>query len=452
MTPAQIRAQAATILASLVKQQGSLASLLPKPGEGTESADGQALLRELCFGTCRWFFQLESQLAGLLDKPIRRKDADIHCLLLIGLYQLQHLRLPDYAAINETVNAAVTLKKVWAKRLINGVLRQWQRQQHKTDDTGSLLDDAAALADSYPFWLRSAITQAWPDRFSEVLKQGNVHPPMTLRVNLSKISRDAYLEQLAGQGISASAGKLSDSAIYLEKALSVHALPGFAEGWVSIQDEASQLIPALLAPQPGDHLLDACAAPGGKTAHLLESQPELASLLALDSDSRRLQRVHQNLQRLQLHEAPVTVVCADAGQPDSWWSGDQFDRILLDAPCSATGVIRRQPDIKVLRKSEHIDQLLNLQARLLDAMWLCLAPGGVMLYTTCSILPAENAQQLESFLERTPDAECLPLLTEHHGEPWAADCETPGRRFGRQLLPSDGGPDGFYYALLKKQQ
>jgi 16S rRNA (cytosine967-C5)-methyltransferase len=439
MKPDRIRADAATVLASLLHQQGSLASLLPRPETLAGSDDGMALLRELCFGTCRWFHSLDFYLRQLIDKPLKRKDADIHCLLLIGMYQLQYLRLPDYAAINETVNAASVLKKVWAKNLVNAVLRQFQRQLAAQ----SLPAQPDAAAAGYPQWLYNAIRTAWPDQCPGVFEHSNSHPPMTLRVNQARVSREDYLQLLKDRDIQFTIAKLASSAIYLNQAMPVSALPGFAEGLISVQDEASQLIPGLLALQPGLRLLDACAAPGGKTCHILEQQPGLRQLTALDIESRRLQRLEQNLNRLGLRETAVQVKIADATDTASWWDRVPLDRILLDAPCSATGIIRRQPDIKVLRRSEDIGRLTTLQAKLLDTLWTTLAPGGLLLYTTCSVLPQENSDQVAAFLMRTADAAELPI-----GNPFA-DCGAVSAH-GKQLLATQGGPDGFYYALLQK--
>jgi 16S rRNA (cytosine967-C5)-methyltransferase len=395
-----------------------------------------ALLKELCYGTCRWYFQLNNTLGTLLDKPLKSKDCDIHCLLILGMYQLSHMRIPEYVSINETVNACVVLKKPWAKGLINAVLRKFQRLV--SADEIPYPDDAARF--SYPDWLVNLLKTEWPDSWEEILRAGNAHPPMSLRVNLQQCSREDYLELLAEQGIAARAGTLSAAGVYLEKPCPVDLLPGFREGSASVQDEASQLLPSLLTPASGHRILDACAAPGGKTCHLLEAEPNIAQIIALDIEARRLDRLQENLERLKLSSARVKVIAADATLTDDWWDGEYFDRILLDAPCSATGIIRRQPDIKLLRKSADIARLCELQGRLLDRLWRCLKPGGFMVYSTCSILPAENSRQIAAFLNRTSDAESK-AMPEH----WGVLC-----RYGRQLLPHDNSTDGFYFALLQK--
>lgn len=443
MKPAKVRANAALILASLLKQQGSLASLLPRPSAIAEQDQNQAaLLRELCFGTCRWYHRLDATLATLIDKPLRNKDTDIRCLLLLGLYQLEYMRLADHAAVNETVNATALLKKGWAKSLVNGVLRQYQRQLAEQVETSR--DTAEPIIDhvhySYPSWLVERLQSDWPEQWQDILQAGNQHPPMTLRVNSARLTRDDYLEQLHLANITAAAGAFASSSVYLAQGRSVATLPGFHDGLVSVQDEASQLIPGLLEAEAGHRVLDACAAPGGKTCHLLETVPELHSLLALDIEDRRLARVRENLTRLGLELPSVQLLAADSSQPDSWWDSLPFDRILLDAPCSATGIIRRQPDIKILRQPVDVEKLVLLQQELLLALWDCLAPGGTLLYSTCSVLRAENDQQIVRFLEQTPDATEIPI-TAAWGVPMAA---------GRQLLPADHGSDGFYFARLRK--
>lgn len=434
--PAGIRANAALVLSRLQMDQGSLATLLPmltkSPGADPSSL---ALLKELCFGCCRWYFQLDARLQGLLEKPLKKKDSDIHALLLIGLYQLEHLGMPDYACINETVNATVTLKKHWAKALVNGVLRQFQRQ------LAAGLSELATESGRYshPQWLIDQLKRDWPDHWQTILSAGNLHAPMTLRVNLRQISRDHFLQQLCDAGIGAESGTLTDTAVYLAKPCTAEALPGFQEGWFSVQDEASQLLPALLKLTAGLNVLDACAAPGGKTCHILESEPQLNSLLALDIEARRLARVGDNLQRLRLNSNKVDVVGADATQLD-WWDGNLFDRILLDAPCTATGIIRRQPDIKLLRQAPDVMRVAELQAALLDNLWQTLKSGGYLVYSTCSVLAQENHKQIISFLNRHPDAleQPIPAIWGY-----ARDC-------GRQLLPTSEGADGFYFACLKK--
>ena len=431
MKPGQLRALAATILSKLLQQQGSLATLLERP-----SVDAQEfpLLQEICFGTCRWYFQLDAMLAQLLEKPLKPKDLDVRCLLLTGLYQLHYLRVPEYAVVNETVAATLVLKKQWAKGFVNAILRSYLRDKDEIASRALLMEPGCF---AHPQWFVSRMKAAWPEHWRALLAANNEHPPMTLRVNLRRMSRPAYLAALLEAGITARAGILCASSIYLEAACPVTALPGFEEGLISVQDEASQLIPGLLELQPGLAILDACAAPGGKTCHLLESGFAFSRLVAIDNDVRRLERVKQNLQRLQLQ---ADVICGDAGQTAQWWDGNQFDRILLDAPCSATGIIRRHPDIKLLRRPDHVLALQEIQLSLLKSLWACLKPGGLLLYSTCSVLQEENSDAISAFIACTEEAKLEEIPAE-----WGVECQQ-----GRQLLPSAQGQDGFYFARLRK--
>lgn len=423
------RAIAAKILSRLAVGQSSLTQLLNEY-EGSEQS---ALLKELCFGSCRWFHLLQSLLAGLVDKPLKERDLDIHCLLIVGLYQLREMHKAQHAVINETVAAAEQLGKPWAKALVNGVLRNYLRQSHELDNN---LPESAVL--SLPAWLRKQLQQQWPDHAIQLINNGNLRPPMTLRCNLARTSRERYLQALREQGMQAAPGQLADSAIYLESACDVTALPGFATGEVSIQDEASQLVPGLLELASEQRVLDACAAPGGKTCHIAESEQSLTELMAIDIDAARVARITENLQRLGLQ---ATLKTADAGKLAEWWDGNEFDRILLDAPCSATGVIRRHPDIKLLRQSQDIPRLNEIQLELLSNLWPCLKPGGKLLYTTCSLLRSENEEIIARFLAATPDAKYESMTAD-----WGVEC-----RYGRQLLTGDQkGPDGFFFARLRK--
>lgn len=435
--PRPVRAQAALTLAAVLQQQASLASLMA-PALERVADNEQALLQELCYGTCRWQPQLQSILNRLLDKPLKTKDSDIHALLLLGLYQLNYLRIPDHAALHNTVAAAKTLKKPWAEKLINGVLRRFQREQTELE---TALHNSPAYTSAHPNWLRKSVEKFWPTQTAEIFSANNAHPPFTLRLNLARHSRDAYQHLLHEQGIDSTLTPFSPYGLTLAHACDVQQLPGFADGHLSVQDEAAQLAGDLLQLQPGQRVLDACCAPGGKTGHLLELGAQLSSplqeVVALDLEERRLVRVRENLQRLQVQ---ATLVCSDALALDAWWDGVPFDRILLDAPCSATGVIRRHPDIKLLRNAEDIAKLAALQLQLLQALWTTLKPGGRLVYATCSVLPTENTQVVEQFLTQQADARHDSITA-----PWgiAQPC-------GRQLLPQPQGHDGFYYACLLK--
>jgi len=374
---------------------------------------------------------LDYILSQLLDKPL--KDAEVKALALVGLYQLRYMRVKPHAAVSETVLAA--RKKPWAKSLINAVLRTYLREQeeleHKADK-----NQVAAL--SHPDWLIKQIERDWPEQALNIFLENNLQPPMVLRVNLAKVGREQYLQLLTGQNIEAEIVSFCPSAIKLDKPVPVDILPGFADGLVSVQDTAAQLAAGLLDVRPGHRVLDVCAAPGGKAAHILESQPQLKELVAVDIDESRMHRVSENCQRLKLQ---ATLVVGDAGNPSSWWDGKPFNRILLDAPCSALGVIRRHPDIKLLRRAEDIQQLQALQQSILKAVWPLLASGGLMVYATCSILKQENERQVKAFLAEHNDAVELPI---------DADWGTSGA-CGRQIFTGESAMDGFYYACISKQ-
>lgn len=428
-----VRHAAAQVIGQILRQQGSLSSALPAIQNKVAESE-RPLLQELCFGTLRWQPRLDVYLQQLLDKPLRGKDSDIQALLLLGLYQLLFTRIPDHAAIGETVEVARGLKKPWATKLINGVLRRFQREQERIDQ--QLLNNPV-FNTAHPSWLLQRIEQAWPDDVGAIITANNAHPPLTLRLDPQQQERNAYLAELRALNIEATATRFSPLGITLAQARDPRSLPLFTEGGVSVQDEAAQLSANLLELAAGQRVLDACCAPGGKTGHILQSQAGL-TVHALDSDERRLQRVRENLARLNVE---AKILCGDASQPDTWWDGEGFDRILLDAPCSATGIVRRHPDIKQLRTPEDIQRLAVLQGAILDGLWPLLKPGGILLYATCSIMPEENTQVVEAFLTRQSNVTCDQLDVDW-GLPQAC---------GRQLLPTAQGHDGFYYASLRKQ-
>ncbi len=426
-----VRTAAAQVLAQILRGQGSLSSLLPAIQHQVAEQD-RPLLQELCFGTCRYYPQLAAYVECLVDKPLRAKDSDMQALLLLGLYQLLHTRIPDHAALGETVEVTRVLKKPWATKLVNGVLRQFQRDKSKLDD---LLSQNAAFQANHPAWLEGMLRKSWPDQFESLISANNQHPPFTLRLNTRKVDHTDYLQQLADAGIAAQATQYSPYGITLAQACDPRKLPLFTEGLLSVQDEAAQLSGDLLQLSPNMRVLDACAAPGGKTGHMLELEPSL-QVTALDAEERRLGRVRENLARLGVN---ARIVCGD-GTERNWWDGELYDRILLDAPCSATGIIRRHPDIKVLRTPEEVAKLAELQGRLLDNLWSLLKPGGKLVYATCSIMPRENTKVIEAFMHRQPDAQHETLNVA-----WGI-----AQPFGRQLLPTGDGYDGFYYAVLGK--
>lgn len=392
----------------------------------------RGLYRELCYGSLRLFPKLEGIANQLLKKPLKKKDADIKMLIIIGLYQLTETRIPDHAAIDSIVKAAIAMKKPWAKGLVNAVLRNWQRSSEQ------LLEQLKpSQSHAFPEWLYKRLQQSWPMQLEQICTASNSHPPMCLRVNQLKVSRDDYLEQLENSNITAHCCDHAEQGVRLSKPVGVFSLPGFEDGLVSVQDESAQLCARLLELKENHRVLDACAAPGGKTCHILEEQPKLDSLIALEISEQRLVKIQENLDRLSLM---AQLVSADATDLASWWDQQAFDRILLDAPCSATGVIRRNPDIKIHRTPKDIEQLNSLQLSLLKQLWSTLAPGGLMLYATCSILPEENTQLVEHFCQTTEDASHQPIDAS-----WGIE-----QHYGRQLLPEQGSHDGFYYALIRK--
>lgn len=422
---------AAKVLTSVIRDGQSLTAALNNTLGVVESDKDRAFIQALCYGVCRNFHRLDYILSQMLDKPL--KDLDVKALALIGLYQLKFMRVKSHAAVSETVLAA--RKKPWAKALINALLRSYLRGQEGFEQKA---DNVKSALVSHPDWLIQQIEQDWPMQAQQIFQQNNEQPPMALRVNLANISQDQYLQKLRDQGIEAEAVSFCRSAILLNKPAVVDILPGFNEGWVSVQDTAAQLAAELLDVQIGHRVLDVCAAPGGKAAHILELQPKVRELVAVDIDKLRLQRVNDNLQRLKLS---AKLIEGDASKPEDWWDGQLFDRILLDVPCSALGVIRRHPDIKLLRRAEDINTLQVLQQRIMTGVWPLLAPGGIMLYATCSILKQENEQQIETFLATNTNAIEVPINAD-----WGLV-----RRYGRQILTGESAMDGFYYALIRKE-
>lgn len=456
------RRQAARVLTRVVEQGQSLTEALAAELPTLANPRDRAFAGALCFGVMRWYWQLDAILGQLARKPIQ--VTEVRVLALAGLYQLAHMAVKPYAAVAETVDAVG--RHAWAKPLLNAILRNYQRNREQIE--AAIADDPVAQT-SHPAWLIDRLRTDWPEQWTTILEANNVQPPMTLRSNRRRIDRDGYLALLHSQDISADAS-VGENSIVLGQAVDVAQLPGFAEGQVSVQDVAAQLAAILLDPQPGQRVLDACAAPGGKTAHLLEYCPE-AQVTAVDIAPERLQRINESLTRLGLS---ALVVAGDAARPQDWWDGQPYDRILLDAPCSATGVIRRHPDIKWLRRDSDITNLAAVQEKILHALWPLLAPGGVLLYATCSVLRQENDLQIARFLQNQPDAAELPITAHHPIEVRdnipRQGCYPSFRRHaasrplwgavtasglsmphGRQILPGEQGMDGFYYAKLVKR-
>ena len=384
-----------------------------------------SLTKSLVFGTIRFYHQLNDIVTDLLKHSLKKEDLDIHCLILLGAYQILHSNIAAHASIFETVDVTNTIDKPWAKGLVNAILRQIDR------DKAKLLSEKHA---SHPTWLVKKIKQYYPQDFEQIFKQNNTQAPMTIRVH-PDFQLDNYKQQLSECGITTQKIKIAPQALVLDQATSVFNLPEFEYGACYVQDGSAQLSATLLDPQNHEYILDACSAPGGKTTHLCELAPK-ASIVAIDSDEHRLERVQENLQRFNI--SSVKVIQGQAQQYD-WWDGELFDKILLDAPCSATGVIRRHPDIKLLRKPKDIAALVTLQQQILENLWTMLKPGGTLLYATCSILKTENEQQITRFLESHEDAKEIKIDLD-----WGIEASV-----GRQQLPIHNF-DGFYYAKLQK--
>jgi len=421
----RVRAVAAQVDAAVVAGGVSLDRALADVA--FDDSRDTALVHAICYAALRWHHRLRWQVEQLLARPLKRSDVELAALLRIGLVQLQVLRVPQHAAVDATVAAAKILGLGRAKGLVNAVLRRYLRE-HAT--LGVAMQANRVALTSHPQWLLDLIARDWPDRADAIVAANNCPAPMWLRVNVARADPATYAAQLRDAGIDAEPLAGRPSAIVLREPRPATSLPGFADGCVSVQDGAAQLAALALDARRGDRVLDACAAPGGKAAHVLELCPEVRELVALDIDRARLDRVEENLTRLGL---AARVMLGDATEPQGWWDGQPFDRILLDAPCSALGVIRRHPDIKVLRRPGDIAAAAALQARMLHALWPLLGAGGRLLYVTCTFAKAENQAQIDAFLAATPDAQRI--------EP----------AFGAQVLPGEANMDGFYYACVVKR-
>ncbi|AKC88235.1 16S rRNA methyltransferase [Pseudoxanthomonas suwonensis] len=424
----EVRVLAAQVLDAVVHRGRSLKSELAAALPRLPDPRDRALLEAIAFAALRGRYRYEPALRGWMQKPPGAHEGPLLALLLAGCAQLDALQLPAHAALDATVEAARALGRPHQAGLVNALLRRAQREGFPPADP----------AGAWPSWLRERIAAAWPAQAPAVFAASAQPGPLWLRVNRGRIAREDYRARLEQAGLAAETDPRLADALRLDAPVPVAALPGFDEGLVAVQDGSAQQAADALAPEPGARVLDACAAPGGKAAHLLERDPAL-ELLALDVDPRRLPRVEDNLRRSGVLER-AQVRAADATMPALWWDGFTFDAILLDAPCSATGVVRRQPDILLHRREDDLAALVQAQARLLDATWALLRPGGTLLYATCSILPEENAEQVDAFLARTPDARAV-ALPEEFGHAAGA---------GRQRLPGEDGMDGFFYARLRK--
>lgn len=422
-----IRAAAAKCIFAVIDKGRSLGDELPLQISKIDPKD-KGLLQECCYGVLRVLPELENEVRQLMDKPLVGKQRVAHFLILVGIYQLKYMRIPDHACVAETVAACPALKCNHLKGLVNAVLRNFLRKETSEAD----VELADAIKYNHPGWFIKKLKAGYPNDWQGILAANQIKPPMWIRVNCQHHSIKQYLALLTEANIEFNDVDEASGAILLAKAVDVYQLPGFELGHVSIQDGAAQQAAILLNCQPSDNVLDCCAAPGGKTCHILERTPAIGKMTAIDIEESRLARVEENLARLHL---TADVVAADAAKQD-WWDGNQFDRILLDAPCSGTGVIRRHPDIKWLRKSTDIEVLTQLQQQILKNCWSLLKPNGTLLYATCSILPEENSQQVQRFIDETPNAELISI--------------DKNQATGWQILSGQDNMDGFYYALIKK--
>lgn len=437
MTASRLRLIAARIIDDVTNGH-SLSDLLAPSLKNINDSRDRAFVQALCYGVCRYYSRLDVILSHLLKKPMKAKDSDVHALLLVGLYQLTNMRVPPHAAVTETVNASEGLNKPWARGLLNAILREYLRRKESIDAN---INEDIESEYAHPQWWIAAIKTAWPHHWQTILTANNDHPPFALRVNQQKITREQYIEKLKQNGFIAEMIPETHNGIILESPISAEELPGFALGEVSVQDGAAQFAAEWLDLTPNQRVLDACAAPGGKLMHILECEPHLAACIAIEKNKERMQPIKENIARLfPQKETQPQCVCADVADTKTWWDGKLFDRILLDAPCSASGVIRRHPDIKLLRQPTDIKPFAEEQFHLLEALWPLLCADGILMYVTCSIFPEENVQVLQRFLTTHADAK-----EEEWQVDWGVPCD-----IGRQILPGMHRMDGFYYARLRK--
>jgi 16S rRNA (cytosine967-C5)-methyltransferase len=397
-------------------------------------------VRSLSYGAVRGYYRHEAILRSVLTAPVKSLDPLVRALLSVALYELEDERTPEYAVVDAAVQTAKATDALRAAGLINAVLRRYLRER-KTLDADIARNPATRHAS--PVWLADRLRADWPVRWTQLLAAGDAQAPMWLRVNGQRTTTGEYLETLREAGIGARAEARVPHAVVLDSPRDVNDLPGFAEGLVSVQDLGAQCVAFPLGLAAGQRVLDACAAPGGKTALIAEREPQLAAVVAVDIDPQRLDRVRENLKRGNLR---AEIVSGDAGTPSPWWDGVPFDRILLDAPCSALGVIRRHPDIRLRKSPSDIDKLPQVQGRLLASAWNMLKQGGRLVYATCTVTRSENRDVVAAFLRSTPDAASLPA-EDWEGWPHIGEAD----EFGRQILPGEAGADGFYYAALTKQ-
>ena len=426
-----IRGEAAKCLLAVLDKGQSLSDVLPK-SQAVIAPKDAALLQEMCFGAIRYFPKYDAITNQLLSKKLKGKQRVFHHLIIVGLYQLDKMRTPEHAAVAETVQAAVILKAPGLKGLINACLRNFMRNKAQLE--AKVTNPVVEF--SHPSWFIKRVQSTYPDAWQSILNQNLERAPMWLRVHTRNVELEKFVDALQEANIEFTQPLENQTSILLNAPKPVESIPGFSEGWFTVQDAAAQQAAILLQPQDNELILDACAAPGGKTCHLLDLTR--SNVVAADIDQTRLDRVSENLTRLR---ESATLICGDLADAKTLKDYMSFDRILLDAPCSATGVIRRHPDIKWLRRDEDIAQLSELQRSILDTLWSKLKPGGTLLYATCSILPEENKDQMRAFIHTTEDAELVAILD-------SETCDNPGW----QILPGEHSMDGFYYCRLHKKQ
>jgi 16S rRNA (cytosine967-C5)-methyltransferase len=434
---AKSRALAAEVVDAVVSDGRSLDAAIAELESRVPAAD-RPLVRMLAYGVLRNHWQLQAWIAQLVSRPFRKRDSVINALLAVGLFQLTDTRVPDHAAVSQTVEAARALRRPKLAGVVNACLRRFQRE--KLAATAPKGDEERW---NHPAWLIERLRVDWPDDADRILEANNERAPMWLRANARRTTAAEYRERLAAAGIEAALQEGVPDALRLAEPRPVDELPGFGDGDASVQDAAAQVAARWLMQDAPRRVLDACAAPGGKSGHLAELGGDDFDLVAVDSDAGRLERVRENHERLGLG---ATIVAGDASKPGEWWNGEPFDAILLDAPCSATGVIRRHPDIKWLRREADVDELSALQAKILDALWPTLVPGGRLLYVTCSVLAAENDVIVGWFLGSRDDVEEDAVLPNYN----IRDVMR-AKACGYQVLPGTAGMDGFYYACLVKK-
>ena len=426
---------ASQIIEQSVEDKMTLSLALNNSDSFQNAGKDKALIQEISYGTFRWYIQLEHIMNQLLDKKIKKKDSRLKYLIMIGLYQLRFMRIPQHAVVSETVNTCKKINMLWAKGLVNAILRRYIRESEQLD---AVLEKNESVKTSHPEWLIEQLKKDWPDYWQSIIQANNLRAPMYLRVNQRHTNREDYLKKLDEAGIKASATNFSKNGILLTEAVDVQQLPNFNTGDVSVQELAAQLSADLLDLKPGQTVLDACAAPGGKSAHILEAESNLNSLSCVEKEPNRTKKLSETLQRLKLN---ANIKTSDINHLEQWWDKEEFDRILLDAPCSATGVIRRHPDIKFLRSKEEVDSINSLQIKLLNTLWQTLKSGGLLLYVTCSILKQENMEVIKTFINDNKDCKLKPIDAD-----WGNDTG-----YGRQILTGQDNMDGFFYACLEKK-